>query len=107
MADFAEYDPTTDSWMALPDMPFVMSAHHAVVIGDAAYCFGDYTRPDLVARYDFKTRVWSEVQTDYLPARHAAVAALNGSVYVFGGNRGEAGLDFIQRFDGFAAAGKY
>lgn len=98
LSDFAEYDPKGDTWTALPDMPFAISSHHAVVIDDEIYCFGDYTHLDLVASYDFKSQRWSKVHIKFLPVRHAAVVLQDNAVYVFGGNRGSAGLDYIQRF---------
>lgn len=98
LSDFAEYDPKADTWTALPDMPFAMSAHHAVVIGDEVYCFGDYADPGLVACYNFTSRRWSNVRIPFLPVRHAAVVLHDTTVYVCGGNRGSAGLDYIQRF---------
>lgn len=41
-AEFAEYDPESRLWAALPPLPNPRSSHNAVVLGDRLYVFGGW-----------------------------------------------------------------
>lgn len=100
MTDFQVYDPATDAWRALPDLPVKASAFQGVVVDDALYLFGDYDELDRSVVYDFNAETWGQIQIGYKPARHAAAARLGDHVFILGGNvqSGSPYLPFIQRF---------
>ena len=79
-------DTVRGYWRHLPDMPFVLSAHHAVVDGDNLFTFGDFTHPDRVAAYNFRTQHWKLLtNTGYQPSRHNTAFVWHGTAYVIGG----------------------
>ncbi len=42
VADFARFDPATNTWQALQPMPGGRSSHDAVVVGDTLYVVGGW-----------------------------------------------------------------
>jgi len=77
------------------------------VVGGRIYSFGDFDRPERVGVYDPKTRTISGFDdTGFVTSRNNAVAALNGVVYVIGGNKTAEGLsvDLVQAFPVAAGA---
>ena len=98
--DFQVYDPAKNQWSELPKLPVKTSAHHACVVGDQLYLFGDYAELARTAVYDFKTKTWSLLDIGYKAARHTALAQLGRNVYVIGGNlqSGPPYHNYIQRF---------
>lgn len=97
---FEVYDPKTDQWEKLPDLPFLLSAHHAVVVDGVLYTFGHYQHPERVAAYDFDSREWSLIDLPYQPSRHNDVVYDGREVFVIGGNVSGAApyLNLVQRF---------
>ncbi len=88
--DFAVYDPATDQWRELPDLP-VGTHHPGLAVWDGTlYLSGGYDdsfTPNLASlwRFDPETEVWS-AQPD-MPGHRAAhlMLATAGKLYVFGG----------------------
>lgn len=85
---FEEYDPATNRWTRLPDLPFAMSAQRSVVVGDRLYSFGDYVEMTQIVVYDFRTRTWGKLALSMKPSRQGVVALLGNQVFVIGGNTG-------------------
>ncbi len=85
---FEEYDPATNRWTRLPDLPFPTSAQRSVVVGDLLYSFGDYVEMTQIGVYDFKTRRWAKLALRMQPSRQGAAALLGNQVFVIGGNAG-------------------
>ncbi|HHX98643.1 MAG: thioredoxin domain-containing protein [Kiritimatiellia bacterium] len=98
--DFQVYDPAKNQWSELPKLPVKTSAHHACVVGNQLYLFGDYAELARTAVYDFKTKTWSLLNIGYKAARHTALAQLGRNVYVIGGNLQSSPPyhNYIQRF---------
>jgi len=96
---FEAYDIQSNSWKKLPDLPFPLSAHHAVSDGDNIYTFGHYHDKKMVSSFDFKTGKWRILDTGYSPSRHNAAVMIGDTVYVTGGNISSSGshLDSIQK----------
>jgi peroxiredoxin/endonuclease III len=96
---FEAYDIQSNRWEKLPDLPFPLSAHHAVSDSDNIYTFGHYDDKERVSSFDFKTAKWRMIDTGYAPSRHNAVVIVGDTVYVTGGNISSAGshLDSIQK----------
>jgi N-acetylneuraminic acid mutarotase len=83
---FEVYDLAADRWEKLPDLPFTISAHHAAVLNDKIYTFGDYYDLNRVCQYDFGTGQWSILNTNFERSRHNAVVACGDAIYIIGGN---------------------
>jgi len=104
LSAFEVYDIDTDQWQILPDMPFTLSAHHAALLGNKIYCFGDRDNADAVTEYDFATGQWKVLITNYQPSRYNAAVTFGNAIYVFGGTNSFTGypLKDIQRFQPLA-----
>lgn len=89
VASFEEYDPATDRWTRLPDLPFPLSAQRCVVLEDLLFCFGDYVEMSKICVYDFRRKKWAKLAITMEPSRQGAAAVLGEKVFVFGGNAGE------------------
>lgn len=93
--DFLAYDPRTDSWQELTDLP--AARHHITLsaLDDAIYAIGGFSgafpnwKPEAsVFFYDFETAQWSAVP-DLPVARGEHVSAVvEGRIYVIGGRVG-------------------
>ena len=91
------YNIAKGTWRKLPDMPWIMSAHHMAVVGDELYSFGDYAHLDFVCAYNFATGQWRKVeQTKFQPTRHAPVLSQDGVIYIIGGINSQQILDTVQ-----------
>jgi len=119
--NFEVYDTKKDRWAELPDLPFDISAHHCVIMGNKIYSFGDYYELDRVWAYDFNSEKWDVIMSRgvhdlvqarksgtkiyhyqpgaiYSASRHNAVVKVKETVYIIGGNNSTFGpcLDYIQ-----------
>lgn len=89
---FEVYDPATDSWERLPDMPTqrnhlaMVALNGKVIVAGGRFGPGaGAERTDVVEIYDPATRSWTRGAP--LPAPRGGItgAALNGCLFVFGG----------------------
>lgn len=95
VATFAEFDPTTSEWHAMPDLPAPRSSHNAVVIGDKLYVAGGWTLSgdddgewqDSVVVFDFNdaSAGWKAIGEPPFKRRALAVATAGGKLFVLGG----------------------
>ena len=93
LADLDRYDPATDMWTSLADMPTPRGGLGVAVAGNALYAIGGRTGGSpcaggalaTVERYDIATNTWSTVAP--LPSARSDLAAVahGGRIYVFGG----------------------
>ncbi len=99
-ARFDCYNPTTDTWQAMPDMPSATSAHSVAVHDDKLYVFGNYSRLDQALVFDFNTQQWSNADMPYQGSRHNAAVIFGDEIFVIGGTTDTKGpvLDIIQVF---------
>ena len=85
------YDPGTDAWTRLPDLPHARSQPSVAVVNGKVYAiggWGDTSDPDpTVDVFDPATNSWSTVAGAVNPAPRAAAgtAVVNGKVYLVGG----------------------
>lgn len=96
------YSIAENKWSDLPDLPIKTSAHHLALVGDAIFSFGDYAEMNRVQKFDLGSRTWTRLDKSGFDARrHMAVCAIDGKIYVIGGNMASRGsyLDEIQVFD--------
>lgn len=94
VAWFGVYDPATDTWASLPDMPRVRDHFHAAVVDGVFYAIGgrDTTlnaTNDFVDAFDFETQTWTTLDTEFPTERGGyASAVLGGEILIFGGEGG-------------------
>lgn len=100
---FEVYDPVADTWERLPDIPFLLSAHHMAVVNDILYTFGHYHQTDRVAAYDFASGTWSLLDLPYQRSRHNAVVYDGREVLVISGNI-RSGPPFVAAIQRYASA---
>lgn len=96
------YSISRNEWSDLPDLPIKTSAHHLALVGDTIFSFGDYAEMNRVQKFDLQTQTWTRPDKSGFDARrHMAVCAIDGKIYVIGGNMASRGsyLDEIQVFD--------
>lgn len=77
------YDPATDSWTRLADLPFHVNHHATAVYQNALYVFGP---EDTALRYDPLSDAWTELAPMPENRYAAASAALGDHLYVIGGS---------------------
>jgi len=87
------YDPTANSWSALPDLPTAVFATRGVYAANtnAFYVFGGYTGSAVlstVQKYDIASNSWSNVapMPDVRVFPNVAYYAATGKIYVIGGS---------------------
>jgi len=92
LAAFEVYDPATDTWTKLPDLP--EPRHHAglAALDGKLYLTGGYpaggwpwTPSDRVFRYDPETGEWEEATPMRRPRAAHTSAVVDGKLYVIGG----------------------
>ncbi|MGD9200689.1 MAG: kelch repeat-containing protein [Chitinispirillia bacterium] len=96
LTSIKQYDPRTDEWTTVGDMPSILIAPAACVINDSIYIFGGITHGSNgyvittdINVFDPKTGKWSKRGAMKAPrVRHRAVA-VNGTVYILGGIAGD------------------
>lgn len=82
------YEPETDSWSQIADMPSPRTAHGTVTIDDLIYVIGGDAPEDTTGLwvYDPQTDRWDTTRTSLpTPREHVAATVLDGKIYVVGG----------------------
>ena len=90
-----EYNPKTDQWQQLPDMPMLKFMFASVVVNNEVYTIGGAKTPggNRIARisdvdvYNPTTNKWREVEPLSIPKSTLAVV-VKGTIYAVGGNLG-------------------
>lgn len=97
---FERFNPKTNTWESLPQLPQQLSSHSLAIINDKLHTFGDYKEKELTYTYDFKTQTWEKTNIGYKASRNNASTTIGNTVYVTGGNLSTVarGLDYIQVF---------
>jgi len=101
MKHVEEYDPKSDTWRQLNDLPIALSGHEVLATDSDIYIFGDYDHPGSVYKYEFTSRDWIECGFYVKPARNLKVVGAGQTAYLIGGHmgRGLNVLDNFQRVD--------
>ncbi len=100
---FDVYDPVTDAWTELPEMPRPRDHFHAAVLDGVFYAVGgrdakiDATNA-FVDAFDLETRTWTILATE-LPTERGgyASAVLGNEILIFGGEGGGT-FDTVEAF---------
>ena len=100
---FFRYDPATNRWSRLPDMPEAKAAMAAGVVGHRLIVAGgarDNTPLASTFAYDFGSRQWSRLPAMGSRREHVGAAVLGGRLYVLGGRAPESlAADTAERYD--------
>ncbi|HUS73313.1 MAG TPA: kelch repeat-containing protein, partial [Sedimentisphaerales bacterium] len=88
------YDPNSNTWRFVTNMPKVLSNFGIATIGDKAYLFGGYDPNtvrllDDVITYDFQTSIWDTSGYQPMPVRKGfmysnSAPVIDGKVYLIG-----------------------
>ncbi|MFL5767112.1 MAG: kelch repeat-containing protein [Actinomycetota bacterium] len=94
---FDEYDPATNTWTTLPDMPTAREHSHAAVIGDKLYAIGGRDGVPIGENdaYDFTTGTWADDLAPLPTLRLGfATAAVGKRVIIIGGENPDVDTAF-------------
>ena len=104
-----EYDPVTDVWTAVADMPTARELPAASALGSEIYVLGGGIGPggspnilDTVEVYDAAGDSWSTAAPLNTEREAAVAAAANGKLYAIGGENligGRQPLDSVEMYD--------
>ena len=89
--DFYEYDPSTDSWNRLPDMPEPRTGAVAFVMGDTAYVgtgWNNYVTRKTFVAYSLTANSWSAMPVppqDFSERVFSTAFVIGNTGYVIGG----------------------
>jgi non-specific serine/threonine protein kinase len=94
------YDPATDSWKRLPDMPETRQSATAVTLGDAIYIVGGAgSNAKALLRYRPDSGEWTVLAEMAQIRNHVAAVVLNGEIYAIGGREENPLTALIVDFD--------
>jgi N-acetylneuraminic acid mutarotase len=85
---FEVYDPKTDRWATLPDMPTPRNEMAAASVGGRFYAIGGGTPTGItgaVEEYDPATNSWRARRAMSAPRWSSSAAVVDSKIYVFGG----------------------
>ncbi|HEY5591285.1 MAG TPA: kelch repeat-containing protein [Paludibacter sp.] len=97
------YDIQTNTWTFIMNMPQGVSAHATTYWDNKIWIVGDYTTLTYLAYYDVVKNEFATVQSNMIGRRHAGTMAVNGKLYVMGGNQNSysnSALSSLQVSDG-------
>jgi N-acetylneuraminic acid mutarotase len=100
---FWVYDPQTDQWSSMPDMPIGRAAHGMAVLGGKFYLVGGIVPPagdsSEIWVYDPATETWDTTRAHLpTPRDHLIVTAYDGKLYAIGG-RYSGNLSTVEIYD--------
>lgn len=88
------YNPSSDTWRFVTNMPKIITNFAIATIGDKAYLFGGYDPDagrllDEVITYDFQTGIWTTTGYQPMPVRKGfmysnSAPVINGKVFMIG-----------------------
>ena len=82
------YDPASDRWTKLPDMPTASGSVAAAVVGGRLITVGGETPTEVsaaVQAFDLRSQTWSLLPPMHTARHGVALAALGDSLYAIGG----------------------
>jgi N-acetylneuraminic acid mutarotase len=87
-SEFLRYDPATDRWSRMPDMPEPRAAMAAGVVGDRLIVAGgaiDDVPQSSGFAFDFRTGEWSRIPSMNTRREHVGATVVGDELYVLGG----------------------
>lgn len=85
------YDPASDAWDELTDMPEPRMAGAAVTIAEFIYIVGGVGGSDQLLAFDPANEIWQAYPGPRQPREHTAAVAYQGELWVIGGRWSGAG----------------
>ena len=101
-AALLRYDPRTDRWTRLRDMPTARGALAVGVVGGRLYAAGGAAAGQArttLEIYDVATGRWHRGRDMAVAREHLAGVALSGSFYALAGRTGAGHLTVVERYD--------
>ena len=101
-AALLRYDPRTDRWTRLRDMPTARGALAVGVVGGRLYAAGGAAGGQALTTleiYDFATGRWHRGRDMAVAREHLAGVALSGRFYALAGRTGAGNLTVVERYD--------
>jgi N-acetylneuraminic acid mutarotase len=89
------YDIQNNTWVFIMNMPDGVSSHATTVSGNKIWIVGDYTNLTYLAYFDVSSNEFNVVQSNMTGRRHAGAAAINGKLYIMGGNQTSYGTSCL------------
>jgi N-acetylneuraminic acid mutarotase len=100
---FYRYDPATNHWSRMPEMPAPRAAMAAGVVGDRLIVAGgafDNVPRSQAFQFDFKAHRWSRLPDMLSRREHVGAAVAGGRLYVLGGRAaGSLAVDTAESYD--------
>ena len=87
LADMEVYDPETNTWEKLPDMPTARSGLGATAMNGKIYVFGGELPITFEENevYDIATRTWETLEPLPIPVHGIGVVTFGNGIFLFGG----------------------
>jgi hypothetical protein len=101
-AALLRYDPRTDRWTRLRDMPTARGALAVGVVGGRLYAAGGAAGGQALTTleiYDFATGRWHRGRDMAVAREHLAGVALSGRFYALAGRTAAGNLTVVERYD--------
>lgn len=99
-----EYDPKTNNWTVLPDMPERVGAGDAETIGDKIYIVGGILEGENMAKtrtieYDVAAKTYVKKAEMNAPREHFRMASIGGKLYAAAGRHDHKDVKIFESFD--------
>ena len=95
-----KYDPQTDTWHELPEMPEERMSGAAVTLGDSIYVVGGVGGSRQMMAFEPQARIWRLLPGPEQAREHTAAVAYRGELWVIGGRwSGDGELVSVEIFD--------
>jgi N-acetylneuraminic acid mutarotase len=99
LASVERYDPSLDTWSAVPPLPRPRFGHCACTVGDALYVLGGVEKDEIgeehtvnsVLKFDSRTQTWSQVAPMPEERDNAGACVLGSNIHIFGGCNDDIG----------------
>ena len=96
-----EYDPATDTWRRVSDMPTARHSLDCAAVDGYVYAIGGHVGNSRAEneRYDPQTDTWESMASKPTAVSGPGVAAFGGMIYTFGGNHSSSMQSVIEAYD--------
>lgn len=90
------YNIKEGKWSRLEDLPFRISSHSTSTDGKNIWLVGSYEDLDYLAMFNTETKKLIIYNSNMTKRRHAGSIALDGNLYIFGGNQNVRSLSALR-----------
>ncbi|MCG1026399.1 fibronectin type III domain-containing protein [Dehalobacter sp.] len=95
------YDPSTNSWSTLPDMPYACNTHSAAVANNMIYLTGleiTGSPSNKFLQFDPTNNIWTEKEPMPTARRDLGISTLDNKIFVLGGS-GSSNSNINEQYD--------